>query len=65
MKIDVDTSVCIGAGLCVLAADEVMDQDDDGIVVLLDDSPQPGMHDAVRRAASLCPARAITIRESA
>jgi len=64
MKIDVDPSLCIGAGLCALTAEELLDQDDDGIVVLLNGDPAPDQQDAARRAESLCPARAITIRES-
>lgn len=65
MKISVDTAVCIGAGQCALVAGELFDQDDDGIVVLLDDRPAPAQHTFARRAASLCPARAITVEESA
>ena len=64
MKITADTSVCIGAGQCALVAGEVFDQDDDGLVIVLDDEPSDSLHVASRRAASLCPARAITIVES-
>lgn len=65
MKISVDTSACIGAGQCALVAGDLFDQDDDGIVVLLDDEPAESQYTAARRAASLCPARAIKIAESA
>jgi ferredoxin len=42
----------------------VFDQrDDDGVVVLLDDSPSNGQTDGVRRAAAACPALAIDIEE--
>lgn len=61
MHVTVNTSICVGAGQCVLAAEEVFDQDDDGIVVLLDADPDSAQHAAARRAASLCPARAITV----
>ena len=64
-KVHVDTHKCIGAGQCVLAAPEVFDQDDDGIVVLLDSTPAPHHHIAVRKAARLCPALVIRIEESA
>jgi ferredoxin len=41
----------------------VFDQrDTDGIVFLLDDNPPAELHDDVRRAAALCPARAISLR---
>ena len=36
MKIEADRDVCIGAGMCVMTAEEVFDQDDDGIVVVLE-----------------------------
>ena len=35
MKIEADRDVCIGAGMCVMNAEEVFDQGDDGIVVVL------------------------------
>lgn len=42
MKVTVDASVCIGAGMCALTAPAVFDQDeDDGTVVLLDGTPPP------------------------
>jgi len=65
MKISVDTAACIGAGQCALVAGELFDQDDDGIVMLLDDQPTEAQYAIARRAASLCPARAITVTESA
>ena len=63
-KVVVDEDLCIGAGQCVLVAPEIFDQDDKGLVVLLDATPPPALHDAARKAAKLCPARAITIEES-
>jgi ferredoxin len=65
MKVIVDEDKCCGAGTCVLVAPEVFDQrDEDGIVVLLDVAPGPDQHDAVREAASVCPAAAIRLLES-
>ncbi|MFC4116367.1 ferredoxin [Nonomuraea zeae] len=64
MNITVDADKCCGAGQCVLLAPEVFDQgEDDGIVILLDPSPAAGQHAAVREAASVCPAAAITVDE--
>lgn len=63
MKITVDTKACVGAGQCVLTADDIFDQDDDGIVILLESVPDPSRETAARRAASLCPARAIAVAE--
>lgn len=63
MKITADTSACVGAGQCALVAGDVFDQDDDGIIVVLDDSPDPLHAESARNAAMLCPARAITLEE--
>ena len=62
MRVIVDQSRCVASGQCVLAAGAVFDQrEEDGIVLLLDASPPAELHDAVRRAAELCPAQAISI----
>ncbi|MEV5885777.1 ferredoxin [Streptomyces sp. NPDC052020] len=64
MNITVDEAKCCGAGQCVLVAPEVFDQrDEDGIVVLLNATPEPGQHAAVRDAATICPAAAIQVHE--
>lgn len=62
-KVNVQTRKCIGAGQCVLSAPEVFDQDEDGIVILLDPTPPSHLHAASRKAARLCPAVAIRIDE--
>ncbi|GCD41658.1 MULTISPECIES: ferredoxin [Streptomyces] len=64
MKIDIDTSVCIGSGQCALTAPEVFTQDDEGFSALL-----PGREDGagdplVREAARACPVQAISVTES-
>jgi ferredoxin len=64
MKVTIDEDKCCGAGSCVMAAPDVFDQrDEDGIVVLLDEAPADFLHAAVREAASVCPAAAITLDE--
>ena len=35
-KVHVDHDLCIGAGQCVLVAPQIFDQDDKGLVILLD-----------------------------
>jgi len=55
----VDRERCIGSGQCVLSAAGVFDQDDRGVVVLVDPDPPSERLDDVRAAAELCPARAI------
>lgn len=63
LKISVKRELCVGAGQCVVAADSIFDQDDDGIVVLLQDSVDADRLESARQAASLCPARAIEITD--
>ncbi|MBF6164936.1 ferredoxin [Streptomyces gardneri] len=62
MELRVDRERCIGAGMCVLTAPEVFDQDtEDGRVVPLDRTPAPEGQPAVREAVQVCPSGAITI----
>lgn len=65
MRVEIEAGMCIGAGMCALTAPEVFDQDDDeGVVVLLDDRPAPHLHDAVRNAVDRCPAAVIRLYEN-
>jgi ferredoxin len=64
MELRVDRARCLGAGMCVLAAPEVFDQDDEGTVMLLDTAPpQQAAAEAVRQAAHLCPSGAIVVAD--
>jgi ferredoxin len=66
MRIRIDMDKCIGAGQCVRAADTVFDQnEDDGLVILLQESPPDDLIEQVRNAVRLCPARAIEVEEGA
>lgn len=61
MRFVVDADKCVGAGVCVLAAPEVFDQDDDGIITVLDQEAGASHEKAVREAAVRCPAAVIRI----
>lgn len=64
MKITVDQDKCVSSGMCVMNAPEIFDQrDDDGVVELLVDSPDPDQLDETRKAAAACPALAIHLEE--
>lgn len=64
MWVTVDQEKCAVSGRCVMTAPEVFDQrDEDGVVVLLQENPPDGSSTAVREAALLCPAQAITVEE--
>ena len=65
MRVTVDAVKCVAAGQCVVVAPEVFDQrEEDGVVVLLTESPAPALHEATREAALVCPAAAITLSEN-
>ncbi|GAA4517060.1 MULTISPECIES: ferredoxin [Nonomuraea] len=60
MKIEADTNVCIGAGMCALTVPEVFDQsEEDGTVVLLQPVPPAELEEGARRAVTLCPSGAL------
>ena len=61
MKIHADRDVCIGAGNCVLAAEDVFDQDDDATVVVLVDEPSADQESRVRDAVAQCPSGALRL----
>ncbi|GAA3387431.1 ferredoxin [Streptomyces roseoviridis] len=62
MDVRVDRGRCLGAGMCALTAPAVFDQDeDDGLVLVLDARPAADLRAAVRVAAGVCPAAAITL----
>ncbi|RRO14277.1 ferredoxin [Saccharopolyspora rhizosphaerae] len=64
MKITIDQDKCVASGQCVMAAEDVFDQrDEDGVAVLLTDSPSPELADDVQHAAAVCPAQAITVED--
>lgn len=64
MRVTVDQDRCVSSGMCVLNAADVFDQrDDDGVVELLTDSPEPERATETRNAAAACPAMAIQIEE--
>jgi ferredoxin len=64
MRVEADAAKCIASGQCVLNAPEVFDQgEDEGTILLLNDSPAAEHHNAVREAAMVCPSGAITVQE--
>jgi ferredoxin len=60
MRIKIDRSKCVGGGNCVLSAPTVFTQDnEDGLVVVLDENPPADQGEAVQLAIELCPAKVI------
>ncbi|MEV6561456.1 ferredoxin [Nocardia sp. NPDC051756] len=61
MELRVDRERCIGAGMCVLTAPEVFDQDlADGRVLSLTRTPTPEQAADVRETVQMCPSGALT-----
>ena len=63
MRINADRDVCIGSGNCVMALPAVFDQDDDGLVTLLDPTPDASLEDQVRGAVRRCPSGALSLQD--
>ena len=61
MRVIVDVSKCCGAGQCVLLAPKVFDQQESGVVILLDEAPPKDLQKALREAASVCPTAAMSV----
>ena len=63
MRIKADRDVCIGAGNCVVAAENVFDQDDEAMVVVLAEQPEGADANAAREAVTMCPSGALSVEE--
>jgi ferredoxin len=64
MRIDADTSRCIGSATCVLTDSAVFDQSEDYGTVIVRAEHVDGAHlDRVRQAVSACPSGALSLRE--
>jgi ferredoxin len=63
VRIEADRDVCIQAGNCVMVADAVFDQDDDGIVVVLVDEVPEAEEEHAREAVKLCPSQALRVAD--
>ncbi|MDA3642722.1 (4Fe-4S)-binding protein [Saccharopolyspora indica] len=61
MRIEANRDVCVSAGMCVLNAPEVFDQDDDGVVELLSAEVPAEQVEAVTRAVQVCPSGALRL----
>ena len=62
MKLTTDRLVCTGAGNCVRLAPDWFDQDDqEGLVILINDSPPAEIEDLMRDVVEACPTGAIRL----
>ncbi|MGH8800799.1 MAG: ferredoxin [Casimicrobiaceae bacterium] len=63
MKVVVDFHLCMSNAQCVLAAPEVFEVREDGLLYVLQDQPSESLRAKVENAARLCPTQAITIEK--
>ncbi|GAC70372.1 ferredoxin [Gordonia soli] len=61
MKIDVNYGICESNGLCVFAAPDVFDLDDDDNLHVLRETVTPDIEGEVLEAVRQCPRRAISV----
>jgi ferredoxin len=61
VRVVIDTGRCLGNALCVAAAPEVFDVDDEGTAFLLQDEPTAELADRVELAVRRCPTGALSI----
>jgi ferredoxin len=63
LKVVVDRSRCVGTGICESTVPAIFEIDDDGRLVVLDDTVAPDRLDAVRSAIANCPTQALSLME--
>lgn len=64
-RVTADRERCLGSGQCAYSAPDVFDQDDDGLVTVLDPAPPRERLTSLRQAADLCPSGAVRLDEAA
>ena len=62
-KVVADRELCIQAGNCVMGAGDIFDQDDDGMVVVLQDEVTGEAAERAREAVKLCPASTLSLED--
>jgi ferredoxin len=65
VRLVVNRDRCIGSGQCVLSEPAIFDQDDeDGLVLLRVERPEPAQLAGVRYAVALCPGHALSLDQT-
>lgn len=63
MRVEVDTSKCVGHGMCNATAPEVYDLDDDGYCLIKVAEVAAALQKQAREGADSCPEQAITVTD--
>lgn len=64
MKVHVNSQICAGFGVCLGIAPDVFELHEDGYAIVRVSEVKPEDEDEMRRAASQCPAQAISLSET-
>ncbi|GHE72970.1 ferredoxin [Streptomyces capitiformicae] len=64
MRVVANSATCAVSSLCVYRLPGVFDQDEEGLVLVLDEHPDTGLHEEVRRAVRACPTNSIRVVEN-
>ncbi|MDX3457570.1 ferredoxin [Streptomyces sp. ME02-8801-2C] len=64
MRVVANSETCAVASLCVYRLPGVFDQDEEGLVLVLDDHPDTALHEEVHRAVRACPTNSIRVVET-
>lgn len=65
VRVTATSDTCAVSSLCVYRAPTVFDQDEEGHVVVLVETPPDAVYEAVHRAARGCPTQSIHVAEVA
>ncbi|WP_370290807.1 ferredoxin [Nocardioides sp.] len=62
-RIVLDADRCCSAGMCESFAPDIFEVDDDGLLVIHDETPPPSAEASVRTAVASCPTAALSLAE--
>ena len=63
MRVVVDWNLCESNALCMAAAPEVFELQDDDTLLILQETPDESLRDKVDNAVRSCPKRAISLED--
>ena len=60
MRVAVDRDRCIGSGMCTTIAPALFDMDDDGVLIVIKETPAPNEQRSLLDAVACCPVDALS-----
>ena len=64
MKAAVDRDKCIGSGMCTTIAPQLFDMDDDGLLIVIKETPAPHEQRSLLDAVACCPVNALSATDA-